>query len=112
MAAYFNNLYLLLFGALIFLTIVGGDNVRFGSEPVHNQNINPNINPNVNPNVNPEERRNGKHLLDFVGLGTGRNVDPYLAQTNSHCLGGDLAECFKSQALASFTDFFNKDVYP
>lgn len=59
-----------------------------------------------------EERRNGKHLLDFVGLGTGNNVDPFIAQVNGKCLNGDLSECFKSQALNTFNDFFNKEVYP
>ncbi|KAL1379628.1 hypothetical protein pipiens_014764 [Culex pipiens pipiens] len=58
-----------------------------------------------------EGRRMGKHLLDFIGLGTGGNVDPYLARTNSQCLNGELADCFKSQALNTFTDFFAKDVY-
>lgn len=58
-----------------------------------------------------EGRRQGKHLLDFIGLGTGGNVDPYLARTNAQCLNGELADCFKSQALNTFTDFFAKDVY-
>uniref|UniRef100_A0A8W7PK97 Protein osiris 2 n=1 Tax=Anopheles coluzzii TaxID=1518534 RepID=A0A8W7PK97_ANOCL len=30
-----------------------------------------------------EERRQGKNLFDFIGLGTGGNVDPYLARTNA-----------------------------
>ncbi|XP_001660962.2 uncharacterized protein LOC5573635 [Aedes aegypti] len=66
------------------------------------------------PSVVPatgEGRRQGKHLLDFIGLGTGGNVDPYLARTNAQCLNGELADCFKSQALNTFTDFFAKDVY-
>lgn len=66
--------------------------------------------PAVNP-VDGEGRRQGKHLLDFVGLGTGPNVDPYLGRTNAQCLNGELADCFKSQALNTFTDFFAKDVY-
>lgn len=62
--------------------------------------------------IQPESRnRQGKHLLDFVGLGTGTNVDPYLAKINSLCLNGELAECFKSQALGTFTDFFSKPEY-
>lgn len=56
-------------------------------------------------------QRQGKHLLDFVGLGTGGNTDPYLAKTNANCLNGELAECFKSQAIGTFTDFFNKPEY-
>jgi len=61
----------------------------------------------------PEERnlRQGKNLFDFVGLGTGSNTDPFLAKVNANCLTGDLAECFKSQALGTFSDFFNKPEY-
>ena len=70
----------------------------------------------ANRNVQPvtEEGRSlqGRHLLDLIGLGTGNNVDPYLANTNSQCLNGDLAECFKSQALGSFNEFFAKEAYP
>ncbi|XP_052863712.1 uncharacterized protein LOC128270352 [Anopheles cruzii] len=58
-----------------------------------------------------EGRRQGKNLLDFIGLGTGGNVDPYLARTNAQCLNGELAECFKSQALNTFGEFFERDQY-
>lgn len=58
-----------------------------------------------------EGRRTGKNLLDFVGLGTGGNVDPYMARVNHNCLSGELADCFKSQALGTFSDFFNKQEY-
>ncbi|KAF5296742.1 hypothetical protein FQR65_LT10178 [Abscondita terminalis] len=57
------------------------------------------------------EERIGKDLLDWIGLGTGPNVDPYLARTNEGCLGGDLAECFKSRALQSLDEFFDQPVY-
>ncbi|XP_044271477.1 uncharacterized protein LOC123015666 [Tribolium madens] len=50
-------------------------------------------------------------ILDWIGLGTGPDTDPYLAKTNAACLEGDLAECFKSRALASLDDFFNKPQY-
>lgn len=64
------------------------------------------------PAVNAEERnRQGKHLLDFIGLGSGANTDPYLAKTNNNCLNGELAECFKSQAIGTFSEFFNKAEY-
>lgn len=61
--------------------------------------------------IDVEGRRQGKHLLDFVGLGTGSNVDPFLAKVNANCLSGELSECFKSQALGAFSDFFNKPEY-
>jgi len=66
---------------------------------------------NSSPAHNIEERRNGKHLLDFVGLGTGPATDPFLRKTNEQCLNGELSECFKSQALNTFGDMFSRDVY-
>ncbi|KRT84297.1 hypothetical protein AMK59_1440, partial [Oryctes borbonicus] len=53
----------------------------------------------------------GRGLLDWIGLGTGPETDPYLAKTNAGCLNGDLAECFKSHALSSFVQFFDKSRY-
>lgn len=50
-------------------------------------------------------------LFNYIGLGTGRNVDPYLAKINERCLTGDLAECFKSRALTYFSDFFDHAEY-
>lgn len=58
-----------------------------------------------------QDGRKGKDLLDLIGFGTGPNVDPYLASTNAACLTGDLAECFKSRALASMDDFFQQEAY-
>ena len=58
-----------------------------------------------------EGRQSGRHLLDFIGLGTGDNTDPYLRRTNEKCLNGELAECFKSQALNSFDEIFYRDAY-
>ena len=58
-----------------------------------------------------EGRQSARHLFDFVGLGTGNQVDPFLRRTNEKCLNGELAECFKSQALNTFDDFFKRDVY-
>ncbi|XP_072749443.1 uncharacterized protein Osi2 isoform X2 [Anoplolepis gracilipes] len=50
-------------------------------------------------------------LFQYIGLGTGRNVDPYLGKVNERCITGDLAECFKSQALNYFSNFFDHDEY-
>ncbi|XP_063919305.1 uncharacterized protein LOC135134537 [Zophobas morio] len=58
----------------------------------------------------PQEAQE-RTLLDWIGLGTGPDTDPYLAKTNAACLDGDLAECFKSRALASLDEFFNKPQY-
>lgn len=56
-------------------------------------------------------RQSGRNLFDFVGLGTGNQIDPFLRKTNEKCLNGELAECFKSQALNTFDDFFKREVY-
>ncbi|XP_065350544.1 uncharacterized protein Osi2 [Cloeon dipterum] len=63
--------------------------------------------------ASPEGRnREGKSLLgDLIGLGTGPDLDPYMASANGQCLNGDLAECFKSRALASMDEFFQQERY-
>ncbi|XP_055903765.1 uncharacterized protein LOC129939683 [Eupeodes corollae] len=64
------------------------------------------------PNFGDERgNRQGKGLLDLFGLGTGANVDPYVAKTNQNCLTGDLSECFKTHALTSFDEIFARDAY-
>lgn len=67
--------------------------------------------PEVQEQIPYNKTRQGKGLFDWIGLGTGRNVDPYIAKTNKGCLNGDLAECFKSQALGYFSDFFDQPQY-
>ncbi|XP_055850371.1 uncharacterized protein LOC129914945 [Episyrphus balteatus] len=75
-----------------------------------NININNNNGGGV-PNFGEERGRQGKGLLDLFGLGTGANVDPYIAKTNQNCLTGDLSECFKTQALNSFDEIFVREAY-
>ncbi|KAL0105055.1 hypothetical protein PUN28_016588 [Cardiocondyla obscurior] len=58
---------------------------------------------------NPAQHIND--LFNYIGLGTGENVDPYLAKVNERCLTGDFAECFKSRALNYFSDFFDQPEY-
>ncbi|KAH8310518.1 hypothetical protein KR044_001762 [Drosophila immigrans] len=55
------------------------------------------------------EERGFSSVLSIFGLGN--DNDPYLARTNSNCLGGDLSECFKTQALNTFDEIFHKDLY-
>ncbi|EDW58531.1 uncharacterized protein Dvir_GJ14247 [Drosophila virilis] len=57
----------------------------------------------------PGEEQGRSSLLSIFGLGN--DNDPYLARTNSNCLGGDLSECFKTQALNTFDEIFYKDQY-
>jgi hypothetical protein len=65
----------------------------------------PDLGPNANLSREAPARR-GKNLLSWLGLGTGPEVDPYLAAANEQCLVGDLSECFKSRALSSLDEFF------
>ncbi|XP_053619555.1 uncharacterized protein Osi2 [Plodia interpunctella] len=51
----------------------------------------------------------GRGLLDWIGLG--EDQDPYIQQATQQCINGDLADCFKAQALRSFDDFFDKQAY-
>lgn len=67
--------------------------------------------PGNNEGRAPNRTREGKDLFDWIGLGTGQHVDPYIARTNQACLNGDLAECFKSRALNSFAEFFDQREY-
>lgn len=78
--------------------------VQFGDEAPRVENTSSQI-----PAV--EGRQSARHLFDFVGLGTGNHVDPFLRKTNEKCLNGELSECFKSQALNTFDDLFKRDVY-
>lgn len=66
---------------------------------------------NISEHQQVEGRQSARHLFDFIGLGTGGQVDPFLRKTNERCLNGELAECFKSQAFNTFDDFFKRDVY-
>ncbi|CAD0205665.1 unnamed protein product [Chrysodeixis includens] len=51
----------------------------------------------------------GRGLLDWLGFG--EDQDPYIQQSTQQCINGDLADCFKAQALRSFDDFFDKPAY-
>jgi hypothetical protein len=66
---------------------------------------------NLTGNEQVEGRQSARHLFDFIGLGTGNNIDPFLRKTNEKCLNGELAECFKSQALNSVDEIFYRDAY-
>ncbi|XP_041985538.1 uncharacterized protein LOC121737871 [Aricia agestis] len=48
-------------------------------------------------------------LADWLGFGD--DQDPYIQQATQQCVSGDLADCFKAQALRSFDDFFDKQAY-
>lgn len=107
---YHNRFVLVLFLAIgLTLKSTDCDNIVL-TDQIHHQQQQP-INNVRLPDDTEGRQRQGKNLLDFVGLGTGGNTDPYLARTNAACLNGELAECFKSQAIGTFSDFFNKPEY-
>lgn len=84
---------------LITLSTISEDSLTFKNGNLQQENPQRNL------------TRQGKGLFDWIGLGTGHNVDPYLARTNQACLNGDLAECFKSRAIGTFADFFDQPEY-
>lgn len=99
-----------LIAAIIIVSLMS--NVRclkFENEAENNQKV-ANIS-SEDPREAVEGRQSARHLFDYVGLGTGQQVDPFLRKTNEKCLNGELSECFKSQALNTFDDFFKRDVY-
>lgn len=96
--------------SVIVCLLLSVQGLKFEDESASGQQIIVNISSEV-PQNNIEGRQSGRHLFDFVGLGTGSQVDPFLRKTNEKCLNGELSECFKSQALNSFDDFFQRDVY-
>lgn len=98
--------------AVVFSLVLNVHSLKFEDETSGNnqQQVVENVSA-VNPHELIEGRQSARHLFDFVGLGTGGQVDPFLRKTNEKCLNGELAECFKSQALNTFDDFFKRDVY-
>ncbi|VVC93256.1 unnamed protein product [Leptidea sinapis] len=64
---------------------------------------------NFNDDHGRSQQAQGRGLLDWIGLG--EDQDPYIQQATQQCISGDLADCFKAQALRSFDDFFDKQAY-
>ncbi|XP_038219573.1 uncharacterized protein LOC119837866 [Zerene cesonia] len=64
---------------------------------------------NFNDDNGRSPQAQGRGLLDWIGLG--EDQDPYIQQATQQCISGDLADCFKAQALRSFDDFFDKQAY-
>lgn len=107
------KIWTILWGCLAILYVMGEDDSKNVVFPADNaaSNSSPSVLPEAPKAVEIEERRNGKNLLDWLGFTIGGDTDPYLSKTNAACLEGDLSECFKSKALTSLEEFFDKDVY-
>ncbi|XP_075210972.1 DUF1676 domain-containing protein Osi2 [Lycorma delicatula] len=60
---------------------------------------------------NSTKNRQSKNLLEWLGLETPQQTDPYLAKANKACLDGDLYECFKHRVLSTLDDFFLQEKY-
>jgi hypothetical protein len=102
------SLSILVILALYFATV---SSLKFDDDGAATSNT-PKLIANVSQEPqNTEGRNSGRNLFDFIGLGTGGNVDPFIRKMNEKCLNGDLAECFKSQALNSFDDIFQREAY-
>ncbi|CRK92101.1 CLUMA_CG005659, isoform A [Clunio marinus] len=95
---------------VIISFLLGVESLKFDDEAAPSQQTVANLS-SPPSQINVEGRQSARHLFDFVGLGTGEQVDPFLRKTNEKCLNGELAECFKSQALNSFDELFKRDVY-
>ncbi|XP_022196018.1 uncharacterized protein LOC111053435 [Nilaparvata lugens] len=59
----------------------------------------------------PQTDRQGKNLLQWLGIEEPPDADPYLARANQLCLEGDLYECFKHRVLSTFDEFLLQDKY-
>lgn len=85
--------------------------LKFDDDGAAEPNVQNVANITSEPAVETQGRQSGRNLFDFIGLGTGGSVDPFLRRTNEKCLNGELAECFKSQALNSFDEIFVRESY-
>lgn len=105
------KIWTVLWACLAILYVMGEDDSKNVVFPAESRAPSNSSAPEPPPAVNAEERRNGKNLLDWLGFTVGGDTDPYLSKANAACLEGDLSECFKSKALTSLEEFFDKEVY-
>ncbi|CAD6224029.1 GSCOCG00005446001-RA-CDS [Cotesia congregata] len=98
---------------LLSLLVTSVLTVTFEDTPTESKHgkVNFEINDFRESRTNSNNTRQGKNLFDWIGFGTGQHVDPYIAKMNENCLGGDFAECFKSRAINSLSEFFQQHEY-
>lgn len=99
---------MLLIAATLALQSHGDGGIRLPDQPPKEDTQGRSLNfGGGNQGRSPEAQ--GRGLLDWIGLG--EDQDPYIQQSTQQCISGDLADCFKAQALRSFDDFFDKQAY-
>ncbi|KAF9799421.1 hypothetical protein SFRURICE_003118 [Spodoptera frugiperda] len=98
---------MLVVAALLTLQSKGDGGIRLPDQPPKEQTDGRSLNFGGDPGRSPQAQ--GRGLLDWLGLG--EDQDPYIQQATQQCINGDLADCFKAQALRSFDDFFDKQAY-
>ncbi|CAK1541104.1 unnamed protein product [Leptosia nina] len=97
---------MLAISAMLALQSRGEGGIRLPDQPPQEEVAGRSLNFNDNGR-SPQAQ--GRGLLDWIGLG--EDQDPYIQQATQQCINGDLADCFKAQALRSFDDFFDKQAY-
>ncbi|XP_028166335.1 uncharacterized protein LOC114357081 isoform X2 [Ostrinia furnacalis] len=99
---------MLLIAAALALQSSGEGGIRLPDQPPKEETEGRSLNfGNDDRSRSPQAQ--GRGLLDWIGLG--EDQDPYIQQATQQCINGDLADCFKAQALRSFDDFFDKQAY-
>ncbi|KAJ8709553.1 hypothetical protein PYW08_009557 [Mythimna loreyi] len=100
---------MLLIAAVLTLQSRGEGGIRLPDQPPKEEGEGRNLNFGGGGDHGRSPQAQGRGLLDWLGFG--EDQDPYIQQSTQQCLNGDLADCFKAQALRSFDDFFDKQAY-
>ncbi|XP_068625700.1 uncharacterized protein Osi2 [Battus philenor] len=98
---------MLVIAAALALQSKGEGGIRLPDQPPKEETEGRSLNFGGDHGRSPQA--SGRGLLDWIGLG--EDQDPYIQQATQQCINGDLADCFKAQALRSFDDFFDKQAY-
>ncbi|CAH0763471.1 unnamed protein product [Diatraea saccharalis] len=99
---------MLLIAAALALQSRGEGGIRLPDQPPKEENQGRSLNFGGDDRGRSPQAQ-GRGFLDWLGFG--EDQDPYIQQATQQCINGDLADCFKAQALRSFDDFFDKQAY-
>ncbi|KAM3957984.1 DUF1676 domain-containing protein Osi2 [Aphomia sociella] len=98
---------MMVIAAALALQTQGDGGIRLPDQPPKEESEGRSLNFGGDHSRSPHAQ--GRGLLDWLGFG--EDQDPYIQQATQQCVNGDLADCFKAQALRSFDDFFDKPAY-